>query len=291
MGALIHAVSAWDGCSLAVREWADGCSRLPLLCLPGLVRTSGDFAAIAVRHGAGRRVIALDYAGRGGSARARNVARYGPEACLRDILDVCAALHVPAAIAIGTSFGGLLSMGLAAVRPGLIRGAVLNDIGPEVASGGTAFIREFVATDPALGSEQACVDWLRARLPPLSLSTDEDWRAMAALTYARGGAPGGDPGGAAGGNRRFRPLWDTRIAELLGKPTPDLWPLFGALAGVPVLLAWGEVSTVLLPETVARMRDRRPDMTVVAVPGVGHAPTLAEPPVATALDSFLEGLG
>ncbi len=277
MGALTHTVATSDGLLLAVREWADGEAHMPLLCLPGLVRTSGDFSALAARHGAGRRVISLDYAGRGASARSSHVTRYGPEACLRDVLDVCAALHIPHAVAIGTSFGGLLSMGLAAARPGLIRGVVLNDIGPEVAPGGAAFIRDFVATDPALASEQACVDWLRARLPPLSLDTEADWLGMAALTYAKGG------------DGRFHPVWDTRIAQLLDAPTPDLWPLFGALAAVPVLLAWGEVSTVLRPETVARMRATRPDMAVVSLPGIGHAPTLAEPVVAAALDRFLAG--
>jgi pimeloyl-ACP methyl ester carboxylesterase len=279
MGALTHRIAATDGFSLVAREWADGDSALPLLCLPGLVRTSGDFADLAARHGSQRRVISLDYAGRGESGRARNVERYAPEACLRDVLDVCAALHVPHAIAIGTSFGGLLSMGLAAARPGLIRGVVLNDIGPEVASGGTAFIRDFVATDPALPSEQACVDWLRTRLPPLSLTTDQDWLAMAALTYTRGA------------DGRFHPVWDTRIARLLDQPTRDLWPLFGALADVPVLLAWGEVSTVLLPDTVARMRAARQDLTVVPVPGIGHAPTLAEAPVVSAINRFLEMAG
>ena len=275
MGALTHRITATDGFSLVAREWADGDSALPLLCLPGLVRTSGDFADLAARHGSQRRVISLDYAGRGESGRARDVARYGPEACLRDVLDVCAALHIPHAIAIGTSFGGLLSMGLAVARPGLIRGVVLNDIGPEVASGGAAIIRDFVATDPALPSEQACVDWLRARLPPLSLTTDQDWLGMAALTYTRGA------------DGRFHPVWDTRIATLLNKPTQDLWPLFGALAGVPLLLAWGEVSTVLLPDTVARMRAARPDLTVVPVPDIGHAPTVAEATVAEALNRFL----
>ena len=102
---------------------------------------------------------------------------------------------------------------------------------------------------------------------------------MAALTYA----PGADG--------RFRPVWDTRIALLLDAPVRDLWPLFGALADVPVLLAWGEVSTVLLPDAVARMRAARPDMKVVQVPGIGHAPTLAEPVVAAALDRFLAEAG
>lgn len=275
MGALSHRITVTDGLSLAVREWADGNARTPIVCLPGLVRTSGDFAGVAERHGAGRRVISLDYVGRGGSDRAKDVTRYGPEACLRDVLDVVAALHVPHAILIGTSFGGLLSMGIGAARPGFIRGVVMNDIGPEVASNGASIIREFVGTDPALPNEQACVDFLRARLPPLSLDTNEDWLGMAALTYTKGA------------DGRFHPLWDTRIAQLLGKPPPDLWPLFHGLSSVPLMLVWGNVSTVLLPETVAKMQAARPDMTLVTVPGIGHAPTLEEPVVADALDRFL----
>src|SRR5262249_51889874 len=113
MDEVVHRISAWDGFPLVVREWRDGDTRPPLPCLPGIVRTSGAFATPARALGAGRRVVAPDYPGRGQSGRARDIMRYAPEACLRDVRDVCAALHLHGAIAIGTSFGGLLSMGLA----------------------------------------------------------------------------------------------------------------------------------------------------------------------------------
>ena len=121
MDAIVHRLSAWDGLPLHVREWRQGNARAPLLCLPGIVRTSGDFESLAHTLGAGRRVVSLDYPGRGQSGRSREVARYAPEACVRDVLDVCAALHLHGVIGIGTSFGGLLSMGLAATRPSLFR--------------------------------------------------------------------------------------------------------------------------------------------------------------------------
>jgi pimeloyl-ACP methyl ester carboxylesterase len=267
-------VSTWDGLALKVHLWGRDDGRLPLLCLPGLVRTGLDFEDLAARH-PGRLVVAPDYVGRGGSARAREVARYAPEACLRDVLDVCAALHVHRAVVVGTSMGGLLAMGLAAARPGLVAAAVLNDIGPEIGTAGLAMVRGFVADDPAADSEAAAAALLRARLPDLSLRTDEEWRRMARLTYA----PGADG--------RWHPQWDLRIAALLGRGAPTLWPLFGALEGVPVLLVHGMRSTVLMPETVARMRAARPDMQYVSLPEVGHAPHLGEPEVAGVLDGFL----
>jgi pimeloyl-ACP methyl ester carboxylesterase len=239
------------------------------------VRTAGDFDTVVPLFGEGRRVVSIDYAGRGGSGRSRDVTRYGPEACARDVLDVCSALHLHSVMIVGTSFGGLLAMGLATARPTLLRGVVLNDVGPEIGAAGAEFVRGFVALDPALESVDACVAFLKQSLPPLSLFSDDAWRAMAALTYE----PGADG--------KYHPMWDTAIARTLNREAPDLWPLFGALAPVPVLLVHGEVSTILSVDTVAAMRARRPDMTVVTVPGIGHAPILTEDVVRDVLRDFV----
>jgi pimeloyl-ACP methyl ester carboxylesterase len=268
-------ISAWDRLPIHALEWNGGDSLPPILCLPGLVRTAADFETLAPEIGQGRRVVAVDYPGRGESGRSRDVTRYTPEACARDVMDVCAALHIHRAVLIGTSFGGLLAMGLAAARPGLVRSVILNDIGPDVGSEGADFVRNFVGNDPALETLDACAAYLRASLPPMSLSTDAEWRRMAELTYQ----PGSDG--------RFHPVWDTRIAQLLNRPPPDLWPLFGALSHVPVLLIRGAVSNILLPATVTRMQDVHPKMTVVTLPGIGHAPILTEPPALAAIQSFL----
>ena len=63
MVAVVHRLSAWDGLPLVVREWHDGNVRSPLLCLPGIVRTSGDFETLAHAIGAGRRVEHYEMAG------------------------------------------------------------------------------------------------------------------------------------------------------------------------------------------------------------------------------------
>lgn len=274
MAALTRTLSAWDGLPLHVLEWGAG-PGLPLLCLPGLVRTAEDFADFAAAH-PGRRVVSLDYPGRGRSGRARDVRRYLPEACLRDVLDICAALHLHRAVVVGTSFGGLMAMGIAALRPGLLAGVVLNDIGPEIGAAGGAFLRGFVGEDPALPSLAASAAHLRAKLPYLSLTTEAEWARFATLTYQEGA------------DGRWHPRWDTRIERLLTPPIRDLWPLFGALDGIRLLLVRGMHSNLLLAPTVERMQALRPDMAVAEVPGVGHAPTLAERPAARAIDAFLE---
>jgi hypothetical protein len=156
-----------------------------------------------------------------------------------------------------------------------VRAAVLNDIGPDIAIEEADFVRDFAGSDPALESLDACVAYLRANLPPMSLDTDAAWRRMAELTYQ----PGLDG--------KWHPLWDTRIVRLLNGSVPNLWPLFGALSHVPVLLIRGAVSNILLPGTVSRMQAVHPDMETVTLERTGHAPTLLEPPTLTAIQRFL----
>ena len=170
-------------------------------------------------------------------------------------------------------------MGLAAARPSLLRAVVLNDIGPDPGNAGVDFVRLFIGQDIAFSDLDAAAAYLRGVLPPLSLESDEEWRRMATLTYA------------PDGNGRLRPLWDTRIVELLNGKTPDLWALFGGLAHLPVLLVHGEMSDILLPATIERMQAMRPDMVVSRVPKVGHAPTLSEPEVVAPLRAFLGDVG
>ncbi|MGH7078532.1 MAG: alpha/beta fold hydrolase [Acetobacteraceae bacterium] len=69
-----------------------------------------------------RPAFALNYAGLGRSGRSRDDHRYATDACVQDTLAVAADLHTDRAVVIGTSFGGLLAMGLSAVRRGLPKG-------------------------------------------------------------------------------------------------------------------------------------------------------------------------
>lgn len=70
----------------------------------------------------------------------------------------------------------------------------------------------------------------------------------------------------------------------------DLWPLFDAITGIPMLVIRGASSDILAPGCVALMREKKPDLAVVEIPNRGHAPTLNEPASRAAIDAFLASL-
>jgi pimeloyl-ACP methyl ester carboxylesterase len=69
-----------------------------------------------------RLVLALDYRGHGQSEYDRNPDNYTLPVALADLSAVLTALEMAPAIFVGTSYGGLLAMMLAAWRPTAIAG-------------------------------------------------------------------------------------------------------------------------------------------------------------------------
>ena len=67
---------------------------------------------------------------------------------------------------------------------------------------------------------------------------------------------------------------------------PALWPVLQRLP-CPTLVVWGIESDILSEAQARRMVEVLPQGELVAVPGVGHAPTLMEPVVLAALERFL----
>jgi pimeloyl-ACP methyl ester carboxylesterase len=271
-------VAARDGLSLAALDWAGDEARTPLLLLPGICRTTRDFTLLAGRHQGRRRVVAIDYMGHGDSARSADIARYRPERAVGDILDACAALHLPRVVVVGTSFGGLMAMVISVLRPTLLRGVVLNDIGPRIDPRGLELVGGFAGYDTGLAHLDEAVAYLRTVMPLIPLPDDAAWRHFAALTYK----PGEDG--------KLHPRWDTRIQQAMeaGGGAPDLGPAFRGLRPIPAMLVWGEASEFLAADTVRAMVRDKPDLELLTLPGAGHAPTLEEPELVGPLDDFLD---
>ncbi|HEV3119500.1 MAG TPA: alpha/beta hydrolase [Gemmataceae bacterium] len=78
-----------------VREYGSPSSALPVVCLPGLTRTTADFDALAPALAYGnppRRVIAIDSRGRGQSEYDADPQHYNVAVELADVIAVLAAL-------------------------------------------------------------------------------------------------------------------------------------------------------------------------------------------------------
>ena len=272
-------ISAQDGVQLYVRDYGDPLSpRTPLLCLAGISRNSKDYHGLALRHAGTRRIVCPDYRGRGRSDWVKDWRQYAPPVTLGDILQIMAALDLGRVVLIGTSFGGLLSLVLNAMKPGVIAGLVLNDIGPAVGAG-SGGIMERIGRDHPQPDLGAAARYLEAQFPHLSYRTAAEWLDFAERTYRLG-----DDG-------IWHHDWDANIARaFLAGDTGgmDLWALFRGFAAIPTLVVRGGISDLLTEEGLARMVAAKPDLITVTVPGVGHTPHLAEPTVQGVLDDFLD---
>lgn len=283
-------VTAQDGLKLHVRGYGPRtATALPVVCLAGLTRTAADFHALAVALASDgerpRRVLALDSRGRGQSDYDANPDNYAVPVELNDAITVMTACETAPAVLIGTSRGGLLTMALAAARPAMIAGVVLNDIGPEIDIQGLMRIKGTVGRLPELRSYAEGAEILRrayaAHFPRL---TAQDWEAWARRGWkSQRSALEGE---------RLVPNYDAKLARTLAdidpeRPIPPLWPQFDALAAVPMMVVRGANSDLLSAATVAAMRARRSEMTVLEIPDQGHTPLLSEPDTIARIAAFV----
>lgn len=270
-----------DGLSLHFRDYAGPDDRPPLVCLHGLTRNARDFERLADRYAGAWRVIVPEMRGRGKSDHARDTSTYVVPTYVADIQRLFDTEGIERFVAIGTSMGGLMTTLLAAIRPDRIAGALLNDVGPVIETGGVEHIRGY------LGQARSFPTWMHAARALEEIQgiahptfTIDDWLVMAKRTMV------------LGQNGRIGFDYDMGIADPFNAtsdpaPSPDMWPAFEALAGRPLLLVRGGLSGLLSEQTAAEMKRRVPEMELVTIPGVGHAPTLDEPEAIGALDRLL----
>lgn len=266
---------AEDGAMLAYRDEGRG---LPLLCLPGLTRSMADFDYL-VPHLPPLRLIRMDYRGRGESDWT-GADSYTVEQESRDALALLDHLGVGRVAILGTSRGGLIGMVLGAIARDRVLGLCLNDVGPEIARDGLTRIFDYVGRNPAGGTYQGYAERL-SRSPGFDGVPMTRWLAEARKLAVE------TPEGL---RLPYDPALRAAFLKAFDGPPVDLWPLFDALADLPLALIRGANSDLLTAETAARMRDRRPDMAFTEVPGRAHIPFLDEAEAVTLVRGFLKGL-
>lgn len=272
-----------DGLRLHYRDYSGPATRTPLICMPGLTRNARDFEPIAELLGGKRRMIAIDFRGRGDSAYAKDSMSYMPITYMQDVDALLRELDLKSFITLGTSLGGIVSMLLATIWKDKMKGAILNDVGPEIGAKGAERIRSYV------GQGRSFETWMHAAramaeahgsvYPDYKL---DDWLRLAKRTCK------------LSGNGRIVFDYDMKIAEPFklpgGETGVDLWPVFDSLSGVPLLVLRGATSDILEKPVATKMLKKHGGATLVTVPRVGHAPSLDEPEALEAIKGFLAGV-
>lgn len=270
-----------DGVTLHGRAYGSDTDARAVFCLAGLSRNSRDFDGIArILARSGRRVVNLDYRGRGLSDWDANPANYNLVREAQDAIQAAAHLGIAEADFIGTSRGGLILHFLPSMAPGLVRSVVLNDVGPVLEIDGLARIRDYLSARPEPKDFSQAARALKATHgADFTILTDQDWSEMAEAIFRRI-------------DGRIVPDYDPALVEPLkamdlSQRPPQLWEQFAGLRSLPLLIVRGENSSLLSAAAVEEMLHRHGHATAITAPGQGHAPLLHLPGIATALTRFL----
>jgi pimeloyl-ACP methyl ester carboxylesterase len=265
-------VKAQDGLRLHIREYGDRNSPgIPVVCLPGLARTTADFDVLAPALAKGppeRHVIAIDSRGRGYSEHDTDHTNYNCMTELGDIVSILFELGVGPAVFVGSSRGGVLSMLLGATHPTAVAGVLLHDVGPVTECKGLARIKSYIGKLPIPRDFEEGAEILRRLMSThFPKFTPEQWICVARRTWHLR-----DDG-------LLCPAYDVKIAQALAAidvegPLPTLWNEFDSLADVPMMVVRGANSDILSAETVEAMQARRKRLNVIEVQEEGHAPLL-----------------
>ncbi|MGO9004938.1 MAG: alpha/beta fold hydrolase [Beijerinckiaceae bacterium] len=286
-GCVNRFVTAPDGLRLHMREYGSPLDPgIAVVCLPGLARCCSDFNPLAVALTAGaaggtrRRVFALDYRGRGASDHDPNWRNFELGVEQADIAAMLMAAEISDAIFIGTSRGGLHIMAMAAFRPNLLRGAVLNDVGPVVEPLGLLRIRRVLSNiQPPRGLEDG-IDLLKRLMGnQFTALSEEEWKMHALATFQKADGSFG---------LKYSPMLVKALESIdLEAPLPTLWPLYDTLQKIPLLIIRGANSDVLSPETFAEMARHHETCETLVVQGQGHAPLLYDGPSIEKIAGFI----
>ena len=256
---------------MAYWEWGRPDNPRVLVCVHGLSRQGRDFDTLAAQMSDTYRVVCPDVVGRGKSDRLADPSGYGIPQYVSDMVTMLAALQAEVIDWVGTSMGGLIGLGVAALDGSPLRRLVLNDVGPTLEPVAIARIGQYLGAPVRWPSVEAAAEAMAMVSQGFGPHTPEQWLALS--------RPQVVPDGQGG----FLPHYDPAIAVPFRAITPQmaevgqalLWQAWDRLR-LPVLLLRGADSDLLSRETAAAMTQRGPRARLHEFAGVGHAPTLVQ---------------
>ena len=266
---------------MAYWEWGDVANPKVLVCVHGLSRQGRDFDTFARAMRGHYRVVCPDVAGRGRSDWLKNPSSYAIPAYVADMVTLLARLDAREVHWVGTSMGGLIGLGLAALPGSPVGRLVLNDVGPAIEYAALARIGTYLGQPAHWRTVDEAADALRAISLGFGPHTRDEWLALTRPQLVADGDG-------------FKSHYDPAIAVPFRAVTPELaaageamlWHAYDALK-MPTLVLRGADSDLLARATADAMSRRGPCAPVREFAGVGHAPTLVHADQIAAVRDFL----
>ena len=256
-----------------------------ILCMHGLTRNSADFEDVCSELADRYRLIVVDQRGRGLSDYDPNYANYNPLIYVQDMFVLLETLKLSSVILLGTSLGGIMAMLMAAMKPEMVQAIIINDVGPEIAQQGLDRLKKYVGKHtPVTTWDEAAKQSAFINGIAFPEADDQFWMKFAKRIYRE------DEKGCPVLDHDLNiaiPLTDDSAEN---SAAPDLWPVYGQILDKPMLLIRGELSDIIDVECVQKMKKMKPDIEILEIPNVGHAPLLSEAGVAPRIEEFLRSV-
>lgn len=266
---------------MAYWEWGAADNPRVVVCVHGLTRQGRDFDTLARSLAADFRVVCPDVVGRGRSDWLADPMQYVVPQYVADMVTLLARLDSPQVDWVGTSMGGLIGLGVAALKGSPLRRFVINDVGPTIEPAAIARIGGYVGRVAQWPTLDEAADALWQISQGFGVHTREQWLALTEPQLKQEGGV-------------FKPRSDPSIALPFKAVTPEqsklgeamLWQAWDGLT-LPTLLVRGAESDLLSAATAKAMTERGPRARLVEFAGVGHAPMFVQPDQVAAVREFL----
>ena len=277
----VHCLNGRSLHRMAYWEWGDPANDTVLVCVHGLTRQGRDFDTLARAMIDRYRVVCPDVVGRGRSDWLSDPMGYALPLYVADMVALLARVNARTVHWLGTSMGGLIGLGVAALGNSPIGKLVLNDVGPRLDPVGIARIGGYVGQARRWKTLDEAADGLWAISTGFGPHTREQWLALTEPQLKAEGdslVPRSDPDIAV----PFKAI----TPEMAAAGELALWHTFDAVR-CPTLLIRGADSDLLSRDTAREMGSRGPRARLIEFAGVGHAPMLVQPEQIEAVRTFL----
>jgi pimeloyl-ACP methyl ester carboxylesterase len=234
-------------------------------------------------------VVLVDLKGRGRSSDRADRSKYVTTIDAVDLRQVCAALAIERAVFVGQGHGSQVIMALAAQYPLLVAGAALIDAGPVSDPRGLVRLRnnlrDLEGQRTAAGLRNMFRRMLSVDYPAMQ---DGMLDLLATRTHY------------LDRRSRVQPLFDNHLVRMLEAFEHDdvlvaQWPLFNALAPMPLMMMRTQLTDLLRREVFEEMMRRRRDADAYIIEGQASPALLSTAedvePIAAFVRQVLDGRG